>query len=152
MFQGVARPKARLIEKVFWFQMSKDVESYVLSCNVCNQNKAYGKVPYTEFQAGIPMERVHIDFIGPLPKTKLRNVHCLMMVDQFGKWVECVPLPTQRAEETAQADFFHVSVYHYRFSPIKAGTLTENYFKLYVKLRRSIRLEPLLIDLQQTDM
>ena len=86
--------------------MSKDVESYVLSCNVCNQNKknrAYGKVPFTEFQAGVPMERVHTDYIGPLPKTKLGNVHCLMMVDQFTKWIECVPLPTQRAEETAQA-------------------------------------------------
>ena len=104
--QGIARTKARLKEKFFWFQMSKDVESYVLSCNVCNRNKknkTYGRVPLTEFQAGVPMERVHIDFIGPLPKTKLGNVHCLMMVDQFTKWVECVPLPTQRAEETVQA-------------------------------------------------
>ena len=66
--QGIARTKARLKEKFFWFQMSKDVESYVLYCNVCNQNKknkTYGKVPLTEFQAGVPMERVHIDFIGP---------------------------------------------------------------------------------------
>ena len=37
--QGVARIISRLKEKVFWFQMSKDAESYVLSCNVCNQNK-----------------------------------------------------------------------------------------------------------------
>ena len=37
--QGVVRTKSRLKERVFWFQMSKDVESYVLSYNVCNQNK-----------------------------------------------------------------------------------------------------------------
>ena len=37
--QGIARTKARLKEKFFWFQMSKDVGSFVLSCNVCNQNK-----------------------------------------------------------------------------------------------------------------
>ena len=64
--QGVARTKSRLKEKVFWFQMSKDAESYVLSCNVCNQNKknkAYGKVPLTEFQAGEPTERVLIDLL-----------------------------------------------------------------------------------------
>ena len=36
----------------------------------------YGKVPMTEYQAGAPMERVHIDFIGPLPKTERGNEHC----------------------------------------------------------------------------
>ncbi len=57
----------------------------------------------TMYQAGAPMERVHIDFIGPLPKTKRGNEHCLMMVDQFTKWVECIPLPSQKAEITARA-------------------------------------------------
>lgn len=37
------------------------------------------------------MERVHLDFVGPLPKTDRGNEHILMMVDQFTKWVECVP-------------------------------------------------------------
>ena len=31
------------------------------------------------------MERVHIDFLGPLPKTAAGNEHILMMVDQFTK-------------------------------------------------------------------
>ena len=68
--QGVARTKAKLKEKFYWFRLSRDAESYVLTCSVCNQNKktkAYGRVPLTEYQAGAPMERVHIDFIGPLP-------------------------------------------------------------------------------------
>lgn len=38
------------------------------------------------------MERVHLDFVGPLPKIDGVNEHILMMVDQFTKWVECVPL------------------------------------------------------------
>ena len=74
--------------------------------SVCNQNKknkCYGKVPLTEYQAGAPMERVHVDFIGPLPKTERGNEHYLMMVDQFTKWVECIPLPSQKAEDTARA-------------------------------------------------
>ena len=49
------------------------------------------------------MERVHLDFLGPLPKTEHGNEYVLMMVDQFTKWVECIPLPTQTAEETARA-------------------------------------------------
>jgi hypothetical protein len=49
------------------------------------------------------MEWVHLDFIGPLPRTERGNEHILMMVDQFTKWVECIPLPSQSAEETARA-------------------------------------------------
>ena len=84
-------------EKFFLYQLSKDVEYYVLSCDVCSKikkNRCYGKVP---------MERVHINFIGPLPKTSKGNEHCLMMKDQFTKWVECVPLPSQKADVTAKA-------------------------------------------------
>ena len=104
--QGVDRTKAKLKEKFFWVRLSRDVTSYVLTCSVCSlnkKNKRYGKVPMTEYQAGAPMERVHIDFIGPLPKTERGNEHCLMMVDQFTKWVECVPLPSQKAEVTSRA-------------------------------------------------
>lgn len=70
--QGVARTKAKLKEKFYWFRLSRDTESYVLTCSVCNKNKkskAYVKVPLTEYQARAPMLRVHIDFIGPLPNT-----------------------------------------------------------------------------------
>ncbi len=49
------------------------------------------------------MERVHLDFLGPLPRTSQGNEYVLMMVDQFTKWVECVPLPSQTAEATAHA-------------------------------------------------
>jgi hypothetical protein len=49
------------------------------------------------------MERVHLDLLGPLPTTKNKNSYVLMMVDQFTKWVEYIPLPSQTAEATAQA-------------------------------------------------
>jgi transposase InsO family protein len=39
----------------------------------------------------------------PLPRTERGNEHILMMVDQFTKWVDCIPLPSQSAEETARA-------------------------------------------------
>lgn len=49
------------------------------------------------------MERVHLDFLGPLPESASENTNILVMVDQFTKWVECVPLPSQTAEVTARA-------------------------------------------------
>ena len=53
------------------------------------------------------MERVHLDFLGPLPKSKYGNEYVLMMVDQFTKLIECIPLPTQTAEETSRAAVNH---------------------------------------------
>lgn len=52
--------------------------------------------------AGAPMERVHLDFMGPLPKTKGGNEYVLMMMDQFTKRTECIPLPSETVEITAQ--------------------------------------------------
>ncbi len=104
--QGVARTKSRMKEKFYWYGMGKDVANYVASCAVCNKNKKsarQGHNPMQEYQAGAPMERVHLDFMGPLPKTTRGNEYILMMVDQFTKWVECVPLPSQTAEVTARA-------------------------------------------------
>ena len=49
------------------------------------------------------MEKVHIDFIGPLKQSTRGNEHILVIVDQFNKWIETIPLPTQDAETTATA-------------------------------------------------
>lgn len=57
----------------------------------------------TKYQAGIPIERVHFDFLGPFPESTSGNSNILVMVDQFTKWVECIPLPAQTAKVTARA-------------------------------------------------
>ena len=49
------------------------------------------------------MERVHLDILGPFPKSHSGNVYILMLVDQFTKWLECYPLPDQNAETIAKA-------------------------------------------------
>ena len=108
--QGSSRTRERLKEKYYWYGMKRDVENHVRGCETCNQNKKsdrQGRCPMTEFQAGAPMERVHIDFLGPLPKTSRGNEHVLMMVDQFTKWVECIPVPNQSAELTARTAVDH---------------------------------------------
>ena len=82
------------------------MSAYVKGCMECNQNKkatVSARHPMLSYHSGSPMERVHLDFIGPLPRTERGNEHILMMVDQFTKWVECIPLPSQSAEETARA-------------------------------------------------
>lgn len=86
--------------------MSKDIAAYIGSCQECSQWKKptrHARGEMIKYHAGLPMERVHLDFLGPLPKSEQGNEYVLMMVDQFTKWVECIPLPSQTAEETAKA-------------------------------------------------
>jgi hypothetical protein len=104
--QGVNRTRARVKEKYYWCRMNKTIKAYVHSCNTCNKNKKAtrkAKCPLTRYHAGVPFERVHIDFMGPLPETTKGNTNILVLVDQFTKWVEIMPLPSQTAEETTKA-------------------------------------------------
>lgn len=83
------------------------------------------------------MERVHLDFLGPLPTTPRGNSFILMMVDQFTKWVECIPLPSQTTEVTARAA---INEFFTRFgSQIKGPILVANYSKIYVKCLRLVK-------------
>lgn len=103
---GISRTKERIKAKYFWYGLGTDVKHYVSTCEVCNVHKKpnrNARCPLTEYFAGECMERVHLDFLGPLPETPRGNAHILVMVDQFSKWVECIPLPTQTAEDTARA-------------------------------------------------
>lgn len=92
------------------------------------------------YHAGAPMERVHLDFIRPLPKTTRGNECILMMVDQFTKWVECVPLPSKTAEITAQAA---VNEFFCRFGfPFEIFTDQGRNFesKLFVNLSKTLQI------------
>ena len=103
---GIDRTLAKIKGKYYWRGLTVDVKAFVTKCAICNTNKKprqKGKFPMTIFHSGIPMERVHLDFLGPLPKTKQGNQYILVIVDQFTKWVECIPLPAQTAEVTARA-------------------------------------------------
>ena len=47
------------------------------------------------------MERVHLDILGPFNMSSMGSKYVLGIVDQFTKWLECVPLPDQSAEKIA---------------------------------------------------
>ena len=104
--QGTKRTKEKVQEFFYWYGMTQSVRFFVTTCDVCNKNKKptrHAKGPMVLYHAGAPMERVHMDFLGPLPVTEKGNEFVMVMVDQFTKWVECIPLSSQTAEITAKA-------------------------------------------------
>lgn len=83
-----------------------DVINYVKSCNVCNVNKkanVKAKRPLGQFIAGLPLEKIRVDFVGLLQKSRQDNRCIPVIVDKFTKWIEIVPLPNQSAHSVAKA-------------------------------------------------
>ena len=110
------------------------------TCDACNRNKKISlphRAPYKVYQAGSPMERVRLDFFGSLTRTEEENEYILMIEDNFTKWVECVPLPSQTAEITARVainEFFARFGYSYDIFYRPGGNFESKLFLEICKL------------------
>ena len=105
---GRDKTLAKIRERCYWYGLSRDVRIYVAGCKECNQNKRqtrYPRAPLQNFQAGQPGDRVHLDILGPFNKSSQGNRYVLMVIDQFTRWLEMIPLQIQDAESIARAFF-----------------------------------------------
>jgi len=101
----------KLRKHFFWPSVGADVEHFVKACIACSRSKRLkrrNKAPLQKFTTGAPMERCHMDILGPLPTTPAGNKYILLLVDQFTKWVEAVPIANQTAETIAKAAIDHL--------------------------------------------
>ena len=74
---GIAKTLLRM--NYVWYRMAKDLELFVKSCNICNRKKKANikaKADLGQYHAGIPMERVHIDILGPFTPSDKGNLVC----------------------------------------------------------------------------
>ena len=135
---GQSKTLDRLKETFYWYGMTRDSDIYVKQCSVCNKNKKRNRTPRSPlgtYHAGYPMERNHIDILGPFTPSRSGNIYILVMGDQFTKWVELAALPAQNAELTAKAflDHFVVTLgFHLRSTVTLAEILKVTSFGLSV--------------------
>ena len=110
---GQAKTLLRVRRSFTWYQMTKECRLYVQSCSVCNQNKKasrHARAGLGRYHAGFPMERVHLDILGPFVESSLDRKYILVMVDQFSKWIELAAIPDQTAEMIAREFLEHFVV------------------------------------------
>lgn len=103
----------KTLEKVklsfHWYKMNEEITLHVKNCTVCNQTKALNRKPRAALQnyyVGHPMDRVALDVIGPLPKSRKNNKFILVIGHHFTRWMEAYPLPHQKAEQVAEKLIF----------------------------------------------
>ena len=99
---GIAKTLAKLKYTFYWPQLYSAVHDYVTTCATCTTNKKAhrkAKAPLGSYHAGAPMQRLHIDIMGPFFPSERGNKYILMIIDQFTKWVECHAIPDQTAQK-----------------------------------------------------
>ena len=112
---GKKRVMRLLQRSFFWYKMDKDVGWWIRTCEVCQRRmrpKDSPKAPMTIAVTGFPNERVAMDVVGPLKKSKSGNEYVLCMTDHFSKYSKAFAMPDQKAERVAKI-FVNEWVYHW---------------------------------------
>ena len=89
----------------FWRPgMTKEVHRYCSGCLTCAKCKSRPKprAPLRPIPSGNPMQRIHIDIVGPLPRSRRGNHYILTVQCSFTKWAEAFAIPNQRATTVAK--------------------------------------------------
>ena len=84
--------------------MTKEVHRYCYRCLTCAKCKprAKSRAPQKSFISGNPMQRIHIDDVGPLPRSRRGNRYILIVQCSFTKWAEVFAISNQRATTRAK--------------------------------------------------
>ena len=89
----------------FWRPgMTKEVHRYCDRCLTCAKCKPREKprAPMQSFTSGNPMQRIHIDIVGPLSRSRRGNRYILKVQCSFTKWAEVFAIFNQCATTCAK--------------------------------------------------
>ena len=98
---GKRRCYAALMKYYYWYKMHDDIRWWIKTCEVCQRRKRpypTPKAPMRIYVTGQPNERLSMDVVGPMTKSKAGNMYLLCMTDHFTKFAKAVPVPDQGAE------------------------------------------------------
>ena len=92
---GIYKTREKIRENFIWKSMDKDIQVRVKSCEDCLKSKPVlnKKVGFLASEPPkAPMDKIFIDFLGPLPRSRDGNTYMLVGVDAFSKFVWLTPV------------------------------------------------------------
>lgn len=100
---GVTKTYHRVLRHFFWPGLKSDVVNYCRTCHICQlvgkPNKPIPPAPLHPIPAlGEPFQRVLLDCVGPLPKTKSGYQYILTLMCAATRFPEAIPLRTLKAK------------------------------------------------------
>ncbi|KAK9233383.1 hypothetical protein WN943_023632 [Citrus x changshan-huyou] len=109
---GIERTTALVQASYFWPHMRDDIEAYVRTCLVCQQDKVDHQLPAGLLEplplATRPWESVSMDFITSLPKSEGCG-SIMVVVDRYSKYATFIAAPVDcKADEAARLFVKHI--------------------------------------------
>ena len=102
---GVTKTLQKVRSRFYWPAQRRDVEDWCRACDNCASRKMLPKsrhAPLQLHQPGVPLQRVAMDILGPLPETERSNRYVLVIADYFTKWTEAFPMSNMEAHTVAE--------------------------------------------------
>ena len=96
----------------WWPKMRCEVLNYVRRCELCQRAKPAQKQCvgfHSANPVSQPMDRIFIDFVGPITRTKKGNIAILVVVDSFSKFVSFTPV--RKISARAAIDYLQKSYF-----------------------------------------
>ena len=92
------------LSAVFWHGLTTDVLHYVATCATCTgvaakKSSQKSRAAKQSYVCGAPLDRLHLDFLGPFPINRKGNKYILIITYQFTKWVEAYAVSDQTCEQ-----------------------------------------------------
>ena len=103
---GINKTFDRILRYFFWPGLKGDVRHHCKTCHVCQVAKSQVISPYPLYPIpviGEPFERVQIDCVGPLPRTKSGNKFLLTIMCTATRFPEAIPLRSITAPAVVKA-------------------------------------------------
>ena len=106
-YMGVKKTTDRLLKRFYWPNVFHDTKEYCYSCANCQKSvtgkRQISKAPLEPLPViSTPFERIAIDIVGPLERTKSGNKYILLMCDYATRWPEAEPLKSIEVECVAE--------------------------------------------------
>ncbi|XP_075753964.1 uncharacterized protein LOC142818437 [Pelodiscus sinensis] len=92
---GQEKTEQRIIQWFFWPGIYREIRNFCESCPECQRaNLKLGpKAPLVPLPiVGVPFERIGLDLVGPLEKSKAGSQYIMVVVDYATRYPEAVPL------------------------------------------------------------
>ena len=97
---GINKANEKIKERFYWASYKEDVIKHIRICTICEARKnppRAAREKLGQYVVGEPLERVAIDFLGPLSRTEKGNKYVVIISDYFTRWIEAYTIKNQEA-------------------------------------------------------